>query len=267
MLELLSPRLSWAEAWTRLQEHLSHFREYRIGHVVEPLAWMPDTDENTLADILFRAIGTTSIELTRMARAAAVELNQTRGGSALSPALLTRLWRVGGQHAFEAAHIAWECKDIIAIRDAVVPWLSEMADSNDYAVRRTAVSLARSWEQQPKIKRGKLPALYELELPPNPQASRFEPPSGISSVSSGLWTEDAYAWTWPLEDALRMTVTSTGLELQNIRARAAQLMTRMGGADAFGPEAVACQQRRFRRLSLHVAYRKLGTSAAFLANA
>jgi hypothetical protein len=94
---------------------------------------------------------------------------------------------------------------------------------------------------------------------------RFEPPSGASLTSSGLYTEDAYDWTWPLEDALRLTVTATGLDLANLRARAAQLMSRMGGAAAFGPDAVARQLQRLGRLSLHCTYRKLIVSAAFQA--
>jgi hypothetical protein len=96
------------------------------------------------------------------------------------------------------------------------------------AVRRTAMSLAREWGQPPRTKRGSLPAIFQLALPPSPQADGFEPPSGTSSTSAGLYTEDPYTWTWPLEDALRLTVTATGLDLANLRARAAQLMSRRG---------------------------------------
>jgi hypothetical protein len=113
--------------------------------------------------------------------------------------------------------------------------------------------------------RGPLPAIYNLELPPNPQAERFEPPSGSSPYSSGLWTEDPLAWTWPLEDALDLTVKASDQQLVNLRARAAQLMSRMGAAKAFGPEAIERQQTRFRRLRLHVTHHKLAVSSAFTA--
>jgi hypothetical protein len=265
VLELLSPRPSWAEAWARLEDHLSHFREYRIGRAVDAPAATSGSDAETLADILFRAIDTTATELTDMARAASIELCETASGSAVVAALLPRLWRAGGHAAFEAVRIAWECRDVPTVCDAVMPWFLEMADSNDFAIRRTAISLARAWMQELPIKRGRLPAIYELELPQNPQADRFEPPSGTSSFSSGLWTDDPYAWTWPLEDALSLTAEATGLDRRNLRAHAAQLMARMGGRDAFGPEAVERQQRRFRRLSLHVGYRKHGVEAAFRA--
>jgi hypothetical protein len=92
---------------------------------------------------------------------------------------------------------------------------------------------------------------------------RFEPPSGVSAVSPGLWTQDAYSWTWPLKEALEFTVKATGLEMQNLRSRVAQLMTQLGGSLAFGPEAVKRQQGRFSRLGLHVNFVKLDTNAAF----
>ena len=139
VLELISPRLSWAEAWIHVKSHLSHFRKSRIGKVFEPPVTSLDTEGHTLADILFRAIDTTAIELTDMARAAAVELSRITAGSEVIAALLPRLWRTGGYHALQAAHIAWECRDIIAVRDAVVPWLSEMANCDDFAVRHTAM--------------------------------------------------------------------------------------------------------------------------------
>lgn len=265
VLELLSPQPTWANAWAVLQDYLSQFREYRLGRELELLSDVPDGDEHTLADVVFRAIDTTASELERMARAAALELTQTPGGAAIVGALLPRLWRAGGHHALEAAQIAWECRDSVTVRDAVVAWLSEMMDSEDYAVRRTAVSLARAWGQRPTIKCRPLPPSYSLVLPPNPQANRFEPPSGTSAFSSGLWTEDPFAWTWPLEDALKMTAKASGLELANLRARTAQLMRQMGGKVAFGPEAVERQLSRLNRLGLKLSFHKLGVSAAFAA--
>ena len=265
VLELMSPQASWARAWACLCEHLGQFREHRIGRDMEPVTDVGEADENTVADVLFRAIDTTSIELARMARAATGELAQSPGGPTVAAVLLPRLWRAGGHHALEAAQIAWECRDNVTIRDAVIPHLPEMASSEDYAVRRTAVALAYFWGQQPAFWRGQLPAIYKLELPPNPQAGRFDPPSGISSVCAGLWTEDPYAWTWPLKEPLTSTARASGQQLINLRARAAELMSRMGGSAVFGPKAIERQMRRLERFSLRVPYRKLGTSAAFAA--
>lgn len=265
VLELLSPRPTWAQCWMCLERHLWHFREYRIGHDLAPPPNVPDADEHTLADTLFRAIDTTVLELARMVRTAAIELCHTPGGVAVVVALLPRLWQAGGYHAVEAAHIAWECRDTRGIRESVSTFLGEMCGSDDCTVRRIAELLARAWGRSTVAKTGDLPAIYELELPPNPRARQFDPPSGSSPTSSGLYTEDAYSWTWPLETPLKLTASATGLDLANLRARTAQLMNRMGGTTAFGPEAAAKQQRRLGRLNLHCIHRKLLVSAAFQA--
>jgi hypothetical protein len=265
VLELISPRLSWADLWVHLREHLSEFREYRIGRDLDPAVGISKGDEYTLADILFRAIDSTVIELSRMARAAAGELQHCPGGPAVVAALIAQLWRVGGHHALEGAQIAWESRNSAEVGELVLPYLPQMAGSDDYAVRCITVNLMRMWGQQPVIKRGPLPPIYGLKLPPNPEADQFNPPSGLSSTCPGLWTEDPFSWTSPLGEALRFTAKASGQELINLRARAAQLMGRMGGTNAFGPEAVERQQTRLRRLSLHATFRRLAATAAFTA--
>ncbi|MGF7207930.1 energy-coupling factor transporter ATP-binding protein EcfA2 [Skermanella aerolata] len=265
VLELLSPHPTWAQTWAHFQDHLRQFREYRLGQEIELPTGLPDADEHTLADILYRAIDTTASELTHMARTAAIELIRNPGGTAVVAVLISRLWQAGGHHALQAIQITWECRDVVTIRDSVVPFLAEMCDSDDFAVRHTAMSLAREWGQRPRIKRGALPTIYKLELPPNSQANRFQPPSGTSLTSSGLFTEDPYAWTWPLKGPLTFTAKATSLDLANIRARAASLMARKGGAVVFGPDAINRQQRRLGCLNLHSTYRKLLVSAAFQA--
>jgi hypothetical protein len=242
ILELLSPRLAWEETWECLQQHLSEFREYRLGEDLEVATGLPVEGEHILADILFRAVETTAIGLADMVRTAAVELAHTPGGPEVLAKLVPRLWQAGGYHALEASQIAWECRDVPAVRDAVCPLLPAMSQVADYAIRRIAVILARDWEQQVTTRRSRLPAIYTLEFPPNPQVSRFAPPSGTSSISPGLYTEDSYSWTWPLEEALQLAVRATDLNLAPLRARAAQLMAQMGGTASFGPDAVARQQ-------------------------
>jgi hypothetical protein len=265
VLELLSPRPTWAQIWACIQDHLSQFREYRIGQEIEVPLDTSDEAEHVLADILFRALHTTTIALGQMARTAALELAQAPGGPSVVAALVPRLWRAGRHSRLEAIQIAWECRDANAVRDAVTPLLMEMCAVDDLAISRRAMSLARAWGQRPSPRYTDLPLIYRLHLPPNPQAERFEPPSGVSSTSSGLYTEDPYSWTWVLESPLRFTAKATGFEIANLRARAAQFMTRIGGANAFGPDAIDRQQARLGRLRLHLSFRKLPVGAAFQA--
>jgi hypothetical protein len=71
---------------------------------------------------------TTAVELTTMARTAAIELAQAPNGTAVVNALITRLWRAGGYMALEASQISWECREVAAVRAGVVPILQQMAD-------------------------------------------------------------------------------------------------------------------------------------------
>jgi hypothetical protein len=265
VIELLSPRPTWADAWARLEGLLRLFREYQRGVDLQAVSETTLSDDHTLGDLLHRALSTTSLELSKMARTAAVELARVPGGAAVVVSALPRLWKAGGDLALDAAQIAWECRDRDTIRESVLPLLPEMLDSDDIAIRKTSSSLAREWDQEVTRKQGGLPALYRLELPRTPQAARFEPPSGTSPTSSGLYTEDVNTWTWPLQQALETTVKASGLEIANLRTRAAQLMERLGGTAVFGPEATKQKLARLRRLKLHSSYRKLPVSVAFQA--
>jgi hypothetical protein len=261
ILDLLSPKLSWAETWSHLQLHLVEFREYRIGS--DPEVTDDGVDgEDTLADVLFRAFETTSAPLMTMARTAAIELVGTPSGTDVIRALIARLWRAGGNLALEASQIAWECREADAVQKSVEPLLQQMADSQDIAVCRVAHTLGNFWNKSLKTKQRELPTIYSLEMPPDPQAERFDPPSGMTAISSGLYTEDIYAWTWMLGTALRYTAKGSGLPLVTLRRRVGQTMSQTGGTTAFGPPAIEQQQKRLRRLKIHTPYRKLPNAAA-----
>jgi hypothetical protein len=245
-----------------LQSHLSELREYRIGCNLE-VSESHEADEQTLADVVFRAFETTSSPLTTMARTAAIEIAYAPNGIGTVNALITRLWQTAGSTPLEASQIAWECRDIQAIQHTILPILQEMADDEDLAVRRIAQTIGNPWNKNLTTKRRELPAIYSLEFPPDPQAERFEPPSGMTATSSGLYTEDVYNWTWMLEAALRITAKGSGLPLVKLRRRVGQLLTKLGGTSAFGPPAVKRQQGRLRRLEIHTSYHKLLNTAAF----
>jgi hypothetical protein len=265
VLDLLSPRPTWAEAWASLCDQLSHFREYRRGHDVLVQSDPEGEDEDALVDILYDAIDCGSSALADMARVAAGELAETAGGANVVSRLIRRLLSAGGYGATEAAQVAWECRRVEAIRDGVVEILGSMHDSHDLAVRNTAQALGRGWGIILGSKGRSLPAIYSLTLPPDERADRYEPPSGLSGTSPGLYSEDPYAWTWPLEDAATLAARASGLPVANIRARVYQLMRQIGGAGAFGPDASARQLEHLQRLGLQSEFRRLLVTAAFQA--
>jgi hypothetical protein len=148
---------------------------------------------------------------------------------------------------------------------AIEPLVAAMAESDDIAIRRTAMALSHKWNLSVSAKRGDLPEIYSLILPNSFNSERFDPPSGMSLTSAGLYAEDLFSWTWVLETPLRIASDASELELLNLRHRAAQLMYRAGGTEEFGSDAVERQMAKLRRLSLHTSYRKLMNSTAFQA--
>ncbi len=202
------------------------------------------------------------IPLTQMARVAAIEIASVERGAKVLTALLHRLLNTGQTFALEAAQIAWECRSVGGLTNCLDQLVTSMAASGDVAIRKTAELLAIELDFVIPEKHNELPPVYLLAFPKDSSLEEFEPPSGVSSSSSGLYSEDVSSWTWVLEDPMRIASKARGIRLSNLRHRAAQLMSRNGGTRAFGPDAVRAQMSKLRRLSLHTSYKKLLSSAA-----
>jgi len=71
LFALISPTITWKDAWNRLAAHLSQFREYKRGREIEIRQDIPSGAEHVFADLLFRSVETTSVPLTQMATTAA----------------------------------------------------------------------------------------------------------------------------------------------------------------------------------------------------
>ena len=261
---LMSPTIAWEDAWNHLEAHLSQFREYKRSCEIELRQDIPAGPEHILADVIFRSVETTSAPLIAMARTAAIEVCQNEVGATILEGIFWRLWERGNHYALEAAQIVWECRFVEALRSSIEALVPSMFESADVAVSRIGVMLANQWNLPVPKKHQILSATYTIELPNSSSASEFVAPSGVSSTSGGLYTEDVWSWTWMLETPLRITSQASGFQIPNLRHRVAQLMGQIGGTNAFGPEAVKRQLTRLRSLSLHTSYRKLQISAGSL---
>jgi hypothetical protein len=265
ILELLSPRLSWAATWDHLTEQLSQFREYRLAEDLAPAAGVDGSAAEALADLVVRAIKTDSIPLTQAAWVTANELCTIDSCKPVAIAVLRRLLSAGGYLTLLGAQIAWQQRAVPVVRDTVVPHLDALATSFDLAVRERALALGRAWSQGARRPRTPLPAFYQVALPDDPQAERFEPPSGLSATSPGLYTNDLYNRTWMLKQVLSNIADGSDYSIGQLRRRADQRMEQAGGEKAFGPEAMDEQRRVLRTLRLHGGYRKLLSVAALQA--
>ena len=264
VLEILSPKLSWAEAWQLLQDHLEEFREYRSGADMVDRAELGVEPSDLLAELLFRAFETTSIPLIKMTRTAAIECASAEHGEKLLGVLLDRLWKATSLSQSEASQILWETRSCPKMRPVLETYVPLMLSSMDIEIRRTGARIAQEWGQTLEAKIVPLPMSYNLALPSSSD-QEFEPPSGTSESSSGLFTEDYNSWTWTLELPLRLTSKASGIDISNLRYRVASLMGRNMAVSPFHPEANMNQMTRLKRLSLHASYWKLMTASAFRA--
>ncbi|MBL8559445.1 MAG: ATP-binding protein [Hyphomonadaceae bacterium] len=262
VLRLISPTVSWQMAWDCLAEQLEVLREFRLGGDFKP----PIASAFTcpIAELLERACLTTCSDLGDLVHVAARDLETAPYGGAIVAELIQRLWRTPAQR-LRAAQLAWERRTSAEVEAAARRLLPEMVEADDIAIRDIAARLAEALSVPLLEKSAPLPTAYQLHYPVNPADRKFEPPSGASLSSAGLWTDDPLAWTWPLELPMLMTNDAAGVELAALRRRTASLMGRAGGKDAFGPDAQTAQRIRLGCLKLGLLHRKLGVEVAFRA--
>ncbi len=264
IFELFYPRPSWPALWEVLAAHLSQFRDYKLGGEIEPAAF-EGGEEALISDLLFRAIRLFATDLERQVRLAVNEFSEMPGGSKITLTLLDRLFKSGGEYAVVGARIASEQRHCPAVASYLQEWLSQWAASDDIALLNYARVLAHELDRPLERPQRQLPAFYNLIFPEEHIATVFEPPTGFDPANPGLWTDDPFSWTWPLERPLEILARATRFNLTLLRRRAAQLMRNNGGRSDFGPEALDAQQTMMRRLDLRIMHRRLLITAAFRA--
>ncbi|MCX7319696.1 MAG: hypothetical protein NT113_09460 [Hyphomicrobiales bacterium] len=266
VFELISPRPSWSEMWGALTDHLSLFRDYRLGRdLLEPE--IEKSPEDLVAELLFQAIDLSSVELSRQVKVATSEIVDWDGGPAVIVALLNRLSIAGGDHVLEAASLAWGLRYVSEVSAWAATESESWSRNDDLAIIRYGMLFANEFERDFEIMSRELPGIYRLVLLPSQEsaAQNYDPPSGFSEVSSGMWTEDSFSLTWPLERPLNILERATRFKPSSMRIRAAQLMRDGRGNAEFSREAVSALESKFRRLELRIFHRRLPVSAAFRA--
>ncbi|QPC89765.1 ATP-binding protein [Mesorhizobium sp. INR15] len=265
VFEVVASDANWPSFWDILADHQKEFRDYRIGL---ELVNQPDasvSEEDLIAFILTAAIDLMTNDFSRQVRYAAIDLCALANGGTIVVSLINRLWNKGGDLALEGVRIAWETRRAPAIEALIRADLHAWIESDDLAVMRYGIACAAELEIDVAPSARSLPAFYSLEIPETEAAHSFEPPAGFSSTAPGLWTEDPYSWTWPLEMALKSLSKATDFSIPLLRLRAADKMRRDGGRSLFGPEPVDAQHSQLTRLELRLMYRRLPIVAAFRA--
>jgi hypothetical protein len=265
VLDLTLPRLTDAELWDVLAQQLREFREYKAGRDIQYTADDTRDRSHLLGDLFKRALDLKIGILERQARIGLHELALLKAGAPITARVVRDLWGDGGNSQLQAVRVAWECRDVPEVRDAIAPQLQEWSISRDLAVQRCVAALAGHWHIQAKPTEMDLPSFYSIELPPDDRAGDYEQPLGFSPFDEGLWTDDPYSWTWGLKFQLDLLSGCSPFDKEALRRRTAVLMAQMGGRAAFGPEVAKELKRRYSRLDLRLQYRRPMATAALLA--
>ena len=265
ILEVVSVKPDWPAIWDRLAEHLKVLRDFSVGTELGPEDESCKTSEDLIAKILGVGIELLTADLSRQVRFTARELIDADGGAAIVIALIERLWRKGGNFALEGIRIAWETRSspnmMSYARSSVALW----AKSSDLAVVRCAMEFASVLGVEVAPGARALPGFYELEFRDLVEATKFGPPAGFSSTTRGLWTEDPFSWTWPLERSLKVLARASGFGVPILRRRVAEVMRQDGGRELFGPEPIEAHYAHLTRLEMRLTYHRLPIIAAFRA--
>ena len=264
IFDVVAPDLSWSNAWTALSKQLKQFRESAWGRpLVAEVAPLSEVD--VLAKVLLTGFHLRAGTITRQTRLAVREIILANAGSECGFSLIEKLLIEGGEYALEALRIVYDLRHRLEVRGRYSERLPEWFQVDDLAVQFIATRLANAWTINLEKPVKELPTFYGLGMPDDPQAAKFEKPSGFGSTSTGLWTESPYDWTWTLDMPLGILARGSRFSMTQLRRRVAQQMAKMGGTDRFGPAAMKAQTKHLDRLDLKIPYERLYISDAFLA--
>lgn len=265
VLSLIKPTLPFAEVFRLLETHLEEFREYKSGKPLALPAGAGACAEQVLTELHVRAIDVGVSALTQQARLALRETAEVAGGASIAVRTIEALWSKGGNAALEAVRIAWDCRNVDGVRDALCGKLQSWASSRDIAVQRTVDMLAQHWAVEIEPVQHELPVFYGLELPHDAAAQHFDKPLGFRDDDEGMWSDDPNRWTWTLKFPLQTLSCASPFSIETLRRRTAQLMAQNGGKDAFGPSTTKRKMARMSRLGLRLTYNRPMAYAAMLA--
>lgn len=264
-LDVISEIPPWSEIWDSLARQLAQFRELQLADaVVPPPPGDPDGVE-ILARLLLRAAEVGATALARGVRVVAAELTPVPSGRKVVGRLVDLMLGSVARVRVDGLQIAWELRDQGFVWSVLAPRLDALQADDDYAIRKGANDLARHWAQPVKTVRRPLPGGYDLLVPDTAQSRKFEPPSGSSQYSSGLWMSDPLSLTFALGFPLEILEEASGIPLPTLRARVALKMQALGDAAAYGPDADKKLRSRYIRLSLHGGFTKLVPAASMVA--
>ena len=262
VLEQVCVDMPFEEIWGETENHLTHYREYRLGESVEAIETVESQDA-LLGFIISKAFGFSCPNLLDHARASAHAVAAQPSGQDVLLSLLGFLEKQADGRR-EAIALLYRLRKYKHLSEVLVDVASRYIHAGDFVVFHQAQRILKE-AGLPDDSEGTpqdLPAYYRIELSESPQSTDFELPPGISDGSRSVWSDDPWTWTAGWRFVFDFMSRASGIKVEVLRRRCAEFMRREGGKEAFGPEVDDRILSRLSSLKLCFPYRRPLPAAA-----
>lgn len=246
---LLFEEVNWPTLWSRLEEQIEEYHDYRK---VAPVHYS-EADGGDDVDLIARLFVDAAQLGVSGPRAQACEglAALLRAGEAESFVRACRHLLADPSTSLFALRLLFEARDHDAVAEAFEQDVVQLAGHPDGSVAVLAQMLSRAWGNNAQMPAVDLPPIYWMQLPPLDTTAHG---TLRDTESLGPVIDDPSAWTEGFESWLETAERFSGVPIQNLRRRVAQLINEWGGAERFGARATEELRRRIEPLGLLIPY-------------
>jgi hypothetical protein len=260
VLEVVCVDLDFEAVWHELAEHLRQYREFQLAKPLVPDLTV-SSHSQLVARLLTFATSLAGFDMTDQVRAAILDIAEQPAAAQIISDLAVEFI----QTPEGAREIAALLKRLIQhdhLRGPISRMARQLVDYPDFVVSVQAGEALRSIGETVEEPLKELPSFYAIEIPEDPRAQDFRLPPGTTPTSRAMWSEDRWTWTSGMSFPFKLLADASGLSLEQLRLRCAELMRSEFDAELFGPAAENQARRRLERLDLRMTYSKLQPVAA-----
>jgi hypothetical protein len=246
---LLFEEVDWPTLWSRLEEQIVEYHDYRKEAPVPHDEGDSGDDFDLIVRLFVDAARLGISDPRSQAGEGLAALAQQGGGEIFKRACRDLL--ADPSTTLFALRLLFEARNRDGVADAFGQDVVRLTAHPDGGVAVLAQMLGRAWGDDAGIPEVDLPPIYSLQLPPLDTTARG---TLRDEESLGPVIDDPGAWTEGFESWLEMAERFSGVPIQNVRRRVAQLINGWGGAERFGAKATEELRKRINPLGLLIPF-------------
>jgi hypothetical protein len=246
---LLFEEVDWPTLWSRLEEQIVEYHDYRKEAPVPHNEGDSGDDFDLIARLFVDAARLGISDPRSQANEGLAALAKKGGGGIFKRACQDLL--ADPSTTLFALRLLFEARGRDGVADTFGQDVVRLAGHPDGGVAVLAQMLGRAWGDDAGIPEVDLPPIYSLHLPLLDTTTRG---TLRDEESLGPVIDDPGAWTEGFESWLEMAERFSGVPIRNLRRRVAQLISEWGGAERLGAKATEELRRRIDPLGLLIPF-------------